>query len=62
MEDHRLASGRGGPARGLGHRQALGEVKCAALVDALPIHGQEVRGRIEAAGTRPDAHQPGPRR
>lgn len=30
--------------------------------DLLPVPWQEVRGRIEAAGTRPDAHQPGPRR
>lgn len=34
--------------------------RCRA--EGLPISWQEVRGRIEAAGTRPEAHQPGPRR
>ena len=34
--------------------------RCRA--DALPIPWQEVRGRVEAAGNHPDAHQPGPRR
>lgn len=54
------------------HRAAKDAVRPAMLpstfvmwssrTDLLPVPWQEVRGRIEAAGTQPVAHQPGPRR